>query len=355
MARLLAARHRRGSKLYWTTKRRLANLADARHRKRERRQLQEDLTRWQELGARCSAISSASEEKGLTWKQQAIAQGREIDEEGVKLNEQCAEYIAENSLQRGQPPWTRSIPLTFPVATWSEYERAAEMPQDAMLRTVASDSLSFPLTAAHACRLAGVRADRSGHLSLLILGAEASELSCVEKWSELLHRSFGLSATTLYLLFVGPRVPKRLDGTFHYYPEGDQSDDDDDATHDRGGLHVSYLRGLWHECQDRVPTEFVPPDLALAFNSGLADYASSWLPTLEHLYFVMGVPLAFTSYHQPEAELDARTLAVRLLRCKGQRKMKCMPNPFASRLPHLDYLFVGQVYVANAFLSVICR
>ena len=69
----------------------------------------------------------------------------------------------------------------------------------------------------------------------------------------------------------------------------------------------------------------------------------------------MGVPLAFTSYHQPEAELDARTLAVRLLRCKGQRKMKCMPNPFASRLPHLDYLFVGQVYVANAFLSVICR
>ena len=96
-----------------------------------------------------------------------------------------------------------------------------------MLRTVASDSLSFPLTAAHACRLAGVRADRSGHLSLLILGAEASELSCVEKWSELLHGSFGLSATTLYLLFVGPRVPKRLDGTFHYYPEGDQSDDDE--------------------------------------------------------------------------------------------------------------------------------
>ena len=103
MARLLAARHRRGSKLYWTTKRRLANLADARHRKRERRQLQEDLTQWQELGARCSAISSASEDKGLTWRQQAIAQGREIDEEGVKLNEQCAEYISENSLKRGQP------------------------------------------------------------------------------------------------------------------------------------------------------------------------------------------------------------------------------------------------------------
>ena len=54
MARLLAARHRRGSKLYWTPKRRLANLADARHRKRSR-QLQEDLTQWQEL---CTLLSN---------------------------------------------------------------------------------------------------------------------------------------------------------------------------------------------------------------------------------------------------------------------------------------------------------
>lgn len=32
--------------------------------------------------------------------------------------------------------------------------------------------------------------------------------------------------------------------------------------------------------------------------------------------------------------------------------MQCLPNPFASELPHLDELFVGKTYAANAFLTV---
>ena len=62
------------------------------------------------------------------------------------------------------------------------------------------------------------------------------------------------------------------------------------------------------------------------------------------------VPLACTSYHLPEAELDARTLAV-LLRVR-KRELLCEANPFASTLPHLDEVFPGRTYVANAFLSV---
>ena len=50
--------------------------------------------------------------------------------------------------------------------------------------------------------------------------------------------------------------------------------------------------------------------------------------------------------------LDARTLAVLLRVPLGRFATGCTPNPFASRLPHLDQLFPGQSYHANAFLSV---
>ena len=60
------------------------------------------------------------------------------------------------------------------------------------------------------------------------------------------------------------------------------------------------------------------------------------------------VPLAFTSYDAPEAGLDARPLAA-----LGARVVvRAASNPFSSRLPHLDELFVGRTYSANAFLTV---
>ena len=54
--------------------------------------------------------------------------------------------------------------------------------------------------------------------------------------------------------------------------------------------------------------------------------------------------------HQHEAELDARTCAVRLRVPAG--RMHCAPNPFASRLPHLDEVFPGRTYAANSFVTV---
>ena len=376
--RLLASRHRRGSRMYWKVRRRRAEISSLRHLKRERRLLAKDLSDWQMLGARQSALVEAADGRGEPWESQAQAQGVAVDTVSVALHEQCAAYIAQHGVRRGQPPWMRSVALPEPVTSWAAYAQAAQQPKDVLLRAVASDSLSFPLTAAYACHLAGVRADpRTGRLSLLILGPEASEIAGIVKWAELLKRSHGLGASSLSLLFVGPRVPKRLDGQSHAYrtdaadsdaaSDADAADAADASSASRSAasrsastasLHVAYLRGLWHECQGRaLPKAFrthaSPPDLAIAFNSGLADYAAGWLPTLEALYFGQGVPLAFTSYHQPEAELDARTLAVRLLRCRERQKMKCMPNPFASQLPHLDYLFPGRTYVANAFLSVV--
>ena len=45
-----------------------------------------------------------------------------------------------------------------------------------------------------------------------------------------------------------------------------------------------------------------------------------------------------------------RTLAVRLR--VPARRLRCLPNPFASRLPMVDELFPGKLFSANAFLTV---
>ena len=172
-----------------------------------------------------------------------------------------------------------------------------------------------------------------------------AELSGLAKWAELLGDAHGLNCSRLHVLFCGPEVPRKLDGTTRRVPHGDS-----------GELVCAFVRDTWHGAS-AAPAPPVaallaahPPQLALCFNSGLAEHARSWLPTLSDLYWRRRVPIACTSYHRPEAELDARTLAVRL----GvlPRNLDCMPNPFASRLPHLDEAFPGRTFVSNAFLSV---
>ena len=63
-----------------------------------------------------------------------------------------------------------------------------------------------------------------------------------------------------------------------------------------------------------------------------------------------GAPRLESIWDKPEAELDVRTLAVRL----GVRAshLHCEANPYASALPHLDELFPGRTYTANAFLNI---
>jgi hypothetical protein len=267
-------------------------------------------------------------------------------------------------------PWQRTCGVG-PCESWSDYASSAGMPEGeararcppnpppilcptshapqpsdargATVRAVCTDSLSFPLTAALVCQKAGIaaRAD-TGRLSLLVLGPERSELCGRSKWTELLDGSHGLGVYELCVCFVGPHVPKRLDGTMcRRYTAGGSL------------LRCAFLRGMWHDpaLQQRVPLAHASPQLALAFNSGLADFSAGWLPTLRALYWANGVPLALTSYHAPEAELDGRTLAVRLGVAVDQMCC-CWPNPFRSELPHLDEIVPGQVYHSNGFLTV---
>ena len=74
----------------------------------------------------------------------------------------------------------------------------------------------------------------------------------------------------------------------------------------------------------------------------------SWGPTLAAL-LAARAPLACTSYHAQEAELDARSLEARL---GAHLVIAAEPNPFASQLPHLDDTFPGRAFAANSFLTI---
>ena len=111
------------------------------------------------------------------------------------------------------------------------------------------------------------------------------------------------------------------------------------------------------------------PDVAIAFNSGVADYRNEWGPTMETVVRA-GIPLATTSYHTREALFDKRTITL----CFGGEALPGSPggssasasgsgdgsgdgsypqeNPWRSLLPHPDPLFPGEVYHSNSYLSV---
>ena len=151
-------------------------------------ELDADLHEWRALTAQRTRIAEAAALRGESWEQQAKRQKLDIDTRGQELHAKVSEYISKQRLQKGTSPWLREEPLAEVPDSWEAYVRVASVPRGDALRAVISESLSFPLTAAHAARIAGVTADpSSGCLSLLVLGAEmGAELSGLEKWAELL-------------------------------------------------------------------------------------------------------------------------------------------------------------------------
>ena len=305
---------------------------------RQRRRLQHDLQSWRALVRERRALAEAS--AGLTWEEQAAAQQLPVDFDGLALHRACGRLIAKRGLRRGESPggWRPPRRALCPLPrSWRSLAAAAAMPGGNARRALITDALSFPLTALHALRLQyGAEIQHhDGYVSIIVLGAEVgAELAGCQKWLVLLRAL--PAARAVRLLFVGPRVPARLAGQRRRLRLG------------RRKLELRFLRGVYHDvCHHALALEEPPPALAIAYNSGIADFAPSWAPTVRAL-LAARVPLAFTSYHAPEAGLDARTLAT-----LGARVVvRAAPNPFSSKLPHLDEFFVGRTYSANAFLTL---
>ena len=178
------------------------------------RALKRDLADWLNLSHQRRELAEQSEAAGLTWVAQAERQGLPIDGRGLKLHMRCAAFIAKHKVRRGVATWhSDGLNCADVPDSWDDFAASRRVPRGVARRAVISDALSFPLTAALALRVANVVDERSvpAELSLLVLGAEAgAELGGWSKWFELLWVTGSTDAT---LTFVGPRVPKALDGT----------------------------------------------------------------------------------------------------------------------------------------------
>ncbi|KAL1507692.1 hypothetical protein AB1Y20_007305 [Prymnesium parvum] len=306
----------------------LRRLISQRARRAARRALDSDLAAWVDLCAQRRALARRDALRSLRWEDQAAEQRLPVDRRSLALHRRCRAFIRAHRLRRGDYIHPSGGGPASPRG-WA----AAALPAARAHRAVATDALSFPLSAALA--LARLGAARRAPLTLLVLGAEpGAELRGRGKWLELLR----CGAREARVLFVGPRVPRRLDGTAERRVDGAGR-----------RVELSFARGAYHDARLRARVDaFGAAQLAVAFNSGLAEHVADWARSLCRLLRA-GTPLALTSYHLPEAQLDARTLRWRF----GCRLLcAAAPNPYASELPHLDELFPGRTYRANAFLTV---
>ena len=314
------------------------------------RALEIDHAEWSALCEQRRQLAEACAARGLSWEAQAEEQGLPVERAALQLHQRCQRLIKAHALRRGVPLWQPSAPYGdgaqhAPLAGWDAWVEATSMPVSLeglgriaprdwpALRALVTDALSPPLTAAHALRLLrahghehgrttthgkGAGPSKPSRLSVLVLGAEGFELGGRSKWLELC-RAFP-SARRVVVVFVGPGVPASLHGKTRTVRTTGVGSGGGGGVGGSGGdsgggggvgglqrLRLRFVRGVYHEAlrNGELPTEARAPQLALALNSGLADFYSSWGPTLSAL-LAARVPLACTSYHAQEAELDVR-------------------------------------------------
>eukprot|EP00756_Hemistasia_phaeocysticola_P014626 Hpha_TRINITY_DN15349_c1_g2::TRINITY_DN15349_c1_g2_i1::g.90259::m.90259 len=119
---------------------------------------------------------------------------------------------------------------------------------------------------------------------------------------------------TLTVVMIGPHLSKKADSSGEY-----------------GGLCLRLIRYpvCFDELRDEDRAQLPPPDLYMAFNSGLVFY-SSWRPTLRILSGG-DVPFCVTAWAMPEAIGVRQTLHD--LGWEAVEGLDLQPNPFASLVP----------------------
>jgi len=234
-------------------------------------ELDHDLAEWEALCAQRRALADAAATRGTSWEEQARAQGLPLSKAGLALHRRCEKVIAKHGLEQGVAleldSTLRGLALrrrkgAFRTTdVYSGWDAVPGLPSTPGLRAVASDALSFPLTAAWLASAAGARPDAAGELRLLVLGPEShSELAGRRKWAAALG-AMPPAVRLLRILFVGPNVPAALDGGTEAWELAEQGG--------AGRVELAFLRGAFSAVASRAPPSFSGrPALALAFHPG---------------------------------------------------------------------------------------
>lgn len=209
---------------------------------------------------------------------------------------------------RWSPEHIKSSWVSLKGTSWeAEYTNALaehyRLPSNAVAPLVraASEGLSMPMTILWA--LEHLNTDdswtRKNTLIIHLLGAEVAELTNDMAFEEILRRLPEIKC--LKLVLCGPELDQ-------VSPHARNQEFDVDTCRRRRTKVRKIVAQTYHNFAKSQGRNFIKPDLAIAFNSGLSQVdIQLWKPTISFLV-KNNIPSIFTAYNQDEAEAEAQLL-----------------------------------------------
>ena len=273
----------------------------------------------------------------------------------------CSGMIVENGTLLLVTSDTNIETTIYQPKDWNEYfhkkgadfDVGAGMPISVLrkmppISAFLTDGLTFPLTIQHilGCNnLSILNNTTKDKLCIHVLGAAASEYTYQRSWVELGRINPQLKQIDIVL--VGP----------------DLDEDDEDSInfektllpHEKrlnccGTIHKRH--GLYHERRNDLPSSCPPPDLLVAFHSGITEHTHfvNWYKTLQQIASE-DVPFCITGYNHKEVSDDVDRLTTTF----GMKVMiPPTANPFRGMRPYLDPAREGSDFTfGNASYAVV--
>ncbi|KIP02363.1 hypothetical protein PHLGIDRAFT_130769 [Phlebiopsis gigantea 11061_1 CR5-6] len=242
------------------------------------------------------------------------------------------------------PPWApdrvkaRWEPLEG--RSWaSEYERELPAPPELVgpLLRNATDDLTLPQTILWALEKLNADDAWTRKDTLTLLGASQKEAMQGMVFEEIMHR-------LPELVLCGPDMDFITGGhdrdvAMETCPRCTRAG--------RKRIH-SHVAKTYHDYVAAQGPAYIPPDLAIAFNSGVGQQeTASWFPTV-CLLVGKKVPTVFTAFNREEVTLDREVLVD-----AGAQLLPGLegPNPWGSQMINTEPLRVNGYYANNMFIT----
>jgi hypothetical protein len=167
-------------------------------------------------------------------------------------------------------------------------------------------------------------------LTIHVLGAqEITELMMSVKYREITSCLPGVDSLEIFM--IGPQVR-------------------DMTRNDMLGkfLGITCVNGLYHDVFHKIPENHRIPQLAIAFNCGVADTPNTWIPTIQFLT-KQRIRASFTSYCDSEGQKDAKIIGQYAQVVYGP-----IVNPFSSKKALRDIgVPFGGVFYTNHIITLV--
>ncbi|KAG6906835.1 hypothetical protein DXG01_011768 [Tephrocybe rancida] len=210
--------------------------------------------------------------------------------------------------ERAKPSWESLKGLTWETEYAAMVAKVFYIPDEAASPFVraASVGLSMPMTILWALEHLNTDNEwtRKETLVIHVLGAYEAEINHANIFEEILHRL--PEVKTLRLVLCGPELarlasPRELQQMF------DMDTCPNCTSRKRKRIQRLYAQ-TYHEYVKTMGSAYAQPDLAVAFNSGSSQEATtSWKETMS-LLVKKKIPSVFTAYNREEAEAEAKLL-----------------------------------------------